>query len=124
MLPPVASSEHFGEEFFAVGKAIVAEIEEMAESGVESGIGAAQLLEGAPRGEGVERCRVFGGLEVAAEAREQGTVVRDAQAEGIDGFNGESLRMVEDVPAAACGLRKSFVSGSDAGNLIGREMPG
>jgi hypothetical protein len=119
--PLVADPEHFSDEGLAIGEAIVAKIEELAEGLVERGVGAAEMFEGAARGEGVEGIGFFDGLEVAAEAREQGTIVGDAEAEGIDGFNGEALGVLEDFPAAALGVGDGFAGDSDAVFVFGAE---
>jgi hypothetical protein len=119
--PLIAFREHFGEERFAAGELIVTEIEEVSEGGVEFGIAATELFEGAAGGEGVEGGGVFSGLEMAAEAGGERAIVSDTEAEGIDGLDSEALRMVEEIPAAAFGLGEGFASEDDARELVGRE---
>ena len=121
LLPLVAGGEHLNQELLAVGEAIVTQVEQVPESCVELGGGTAEPLEGTARGESVERDSVLNGLKRTAETCEEGAVVRDTQAEGIDRFDGEPPGMVEQVPVAAFGLCEGCAGESDAVRLVGRE---
>ena len=121
VLPLIADLEHFGEEGFAVGEAIVAEIEELSEGLIERGVGRAEVFEGAAGGESVEGGGIVDGLEVAAEARQERAVVGDAEAEGVDGFDGEALGLLEDFPSAAFGVGEGGARCGHAGELVGAE---
>ena len=123
VLPLIANLKHVGQQGFAVGETIVAEIEKLGEGVVERGVGAAEAFEGAAGGAGIERGGIFDGLEAAAEAREERAVVGDAQTEGIDGFDGEALRLFEDFPAAALGVCEGCARGGDAGKIVGGKLP-
>jgi hypothetical protein len=114
VLPVVADLQHVGDERFALREAIVAEVEEMVEGLVEDEIGATELLDGAACSGGVERFCLLGGMEMAAEPRQQRTIVRDAQAKRVDGLDDEAVGMVEDIPAAALGVSERFAGQHNA----------
>jgi hypothetical protein len=79
----------------------VAQHQECCKRAVQFGIISAETVECPARGLAIQRVRVLGRIEDAAEFRRQRHLASDAQAERVDGLNVETLRLLEQSPARA-----------------------